>query len=276
MSTSKLHQKFYVCSECQQIRHIPYSHKDESCPKKCQACTRLWRKLLKVLSLCYVRWEEWEQKFPSIADSSDDHFPSVSNIRNVILSFMNEEEKKVFDKYHKHLIRSNCRRKPNLGQNKQLEKKPYNLKPKIISQQPLWELTLESQQPHWELTLESGQQKDFIIRCLSSFLVDLDSFIIVYQNLKIEKAIREESLLLEQKKSIEGQLKAKDQEIDDLRRTLKQTSITCPICLSVPEGGPHTRFECGHWMCQTCRKGFNSPNCHICKGPTSSVSKLYF
>ena len=229
MPTSKVNNKLYICPECLEIRHTPYSNKDESCLKRCKACSRVWRRLLEVLSLCYVRWGEWDQKFPSRADSSDDHLPSVTSIRNVILSFMNEEEKKVFDKYHKYLILKGCRTKPNLGQNKQLEKKPYNLKPTIISQQL-----------QWNLTLESGQQKDFIIRCLSSFMLDLDKYIIIYQKKKIEDEIKKEGLLLVEKKSIEDKLETKDQEIDDLSENITCilsnlfSNLLCPITHELP------------------------------------------
>lgn len=39
-------KKFYICPDCQLKRFVPYSIKDESCPKRCQACSRLWKKLL--------------------------------------------------------------------------------------------------------------------------------------------------------------------------------------------------------------------------------------
>ena len=228
MPTSKVNNKLYICPECQQIRHTPYSNKDESYPKKCQACTRLWSRLVEVLSLCYVRWGEWDQKFPSRADSSDDHLPSVTSIRNVILSFMNEQEKKVFDKYHKHLILKEYRTKPNLGQNKQLEKKPYYLKKET------------NDDPEWNLNLESGKQKDFIIRCLSSFMLDLDKYIIGYQKKKIENKIEEEELLLEEKKSIEDKLQTKNLEIDDLNKNITcilsnlLSNLLCPITHELP------------------------------------------
>lgn len=129
--------------------------------------------------------------------------------------------------------------------------------------------------PECDLILEPERKKEFILRCLSSFMVDIDQFIIMYQNKKTENLTHNFEILLSQKKSIEAQLEAKNQEIENLKSILKQTSITCPICLNIPESGPHTRFGCGHWMCQTCRKSFDSHKCHICNGSITSETNLY-
>ena len=103
MSSPRNQRKFYTCLQCQQIRHDPHSNKGKEPPKRCQACSRLWRRILEVLSACYIRWEEWDQKFPSL-HPSDDNLPSISDIRDIILSLMDEIEVKVYEKYLEHLI----------------------------------------------------------------------------------------------------------------------------------------------------------------------------
>ena len=54
-------------------------------------------------------------------------------------------------------------------------------------------------------------------------------------------------------------------KIRDLKASLKETSITCPICFERPESGPHQVFSCGHWICKTCAPKFTFGNCHTCK-----------